>query len=99
MLNIGVFGHRICRMICVFCKYGLLLTDFKVGGFKRGTGEESGKNHIDGDGETVTNITFSDLNVLYFCGVSGVSLRTTLTHTRTMFCLSGKQFNRLVPRA
>lgn len=52
-----------------------ILTDFKVGGFKCGAGEEPRKHHVYGDGEAVTDVSFSYLDVLDLCGVSSVSLR------------------------
>lgn len=53
------------------------LTDFEVGGLQCGAGEEPREHHVDGNGEAVADVTLSNLDVLDFCGVSGVAFSTT----------------------
>lgn len=60
--------------LCGESQEWILLTDFEVCCLQRGAGEQSGEDHIDGDGEAVADITFSYLDVLDLCGVSGVTL-------------------------
>lgn len=56
-----------------------LLTDFKVGSLQCWAGEQPGENHVDGNREAVADVTFSYLDVLDLCGISGITLSTTWT--------------------
>lgn len=56
---------------------GVSLTHFEVGGLQCGAGEQAGEDHVDGDGEAVTNVSLCNLDVLDLRGVSGVSFSTT----------------------
>lgn len=56
------------------------LTDFEVGGLQRGAGKEPREHHVDGNGEAMADVTLSNLDVLDFCGVSGVAFSTTCTN-------------------
>ncbi len=54
-----------------------LLTNFEVGRLQRGTGEQPGKHHVDGNGEAMADVSLSYLDVLDLCGVSGITFSTT----------------------
>lgn len=51
--------------------------DFEISCFQRGASKQPGKHHVDGNGQTLTNVAISYLDVLNFCGISGVTLDAT----------------------
>lgn len=52
------------------------LTDFKIGGLKSGACEQPWEDHVDGNGEAMAHVSLCNLNVLDFCGISGIALST-----------------------
>lgn len=53
-----------------------VLTHFEVGGLQGRTGEQSWKDHVQGDREAPANVSVSNLNVLNLCGISCVAFCT-----------------------
>lgn len=49
------------------------ITYFEVGGFQGWAGEQSGKYHVDGDGEASAHVTLCYLDILNLCGISGIA--------------------------